>query len=117
MNLNKAFDQTLKDLGISAKWLSERSGVAPQTISDFRRGKKAIQTDSLGKLLDALPVEVQTHFFSLLLGGQLTPEKMVALMDADQLSSMLFAIAESLKNKNRRENTDEKSYRQLLTAS
>jgi DNA-binding Xre family transcriptional regulator len=115
MNLNKAFDQTLKDFGISAKWLSECSGVAPQIISDFRRGKKAIQTDSLEKLLDALPVEVQTHFFSVFLGGQIAPEKVVALMDTDQLSSMLFAIAESLKN--RRRNTDEKSDRQLVTTS
>ncbi|NEP02041.1 MAG: helix-turn-helix transcriptional regulator [Symploca sp. SIO2E9] len=96
MNFSQAFDSTLKNFGVSAKWLAERSGVAPQTISDFRRGKKSIQTDSLGKLLVALPVEAQVYFFNLLLGRCITPEQMVEFMDSDQLSSMLLAIAKVL---------------------
>lgn len=83
MNLNKAFDQTLKDFEITAKHLAEISGVAPQTISDFRRGKKAIQTDSLEKLLNVLPAEAQAHFFSLTVGGNLSSEKLLRLLGKD----------------------------------
>ena len=83
MNLNKAFDQTLKDFEITAKHLAEMSGVAPQTISDFRRGKKAIQTDSLEKLLSVLPAEAQAHFFSLALGGNISSEKLLRLLGKD----------------------------------
>ncbi len=83
MNLNKAFDQTLKDFGITAKWLSSKSGVAPQIISDFRREKKAIQTDNLEKLLQSLPIEAQAHFFSLSVTGNLTSEKILLLLGKD----------------------------------
>jgi transcriptional regulator with XRE-family HTH domain len=83
MNLNEAFDQTLKYFEISAKSLSEQSGVAPQTISDFRRGKKTIQTDSLEKLLKSLSIEAQAHFFSLSVGGKLTPEKIMLSVGKD----------------------------------
>ena len=83
MNLNKAFDRTLKDFGITAKWLSGKSGVAPQTISDFRRGKKAIHTDNLEKLLKFLPIEAQAHFFSLSIGGNLTSEKIMLSLGKD----------------------------------
>ena len=83
MNLNKAFDQTLKDFGIAAKWLSGKSGVAPQIISDFRRGKKAIQTDNLEKLLKFLPIEAQAHFFSLSVGDNLTSEKIMLSLGKD----------------------------------
>lgn len=83
MNLNKAFDQTLKEFRINARLLSKESGVATQIISDFRRGKKAIHTDNLEKLLRFLPAEAQAHFFSLCVAGKLTPEKILLSSDKD----------------------------------
>ena len=97
MKISKAFDCTLKDFSISAKWLSKQSGIAPQSISEFRREKKTIQTDSLEKLLDALPIEAKVHFFSLLLGSGVLVEKLVASMDYDEISDMMMAIANKLK--------------------
>lgn len=97
MDFNQAFDRTLKNFGISAKWLAEQSGVAAPTISDFRRGKKSIQTDSLGKLLGALPTEAKLNFFSLLLGQGIGAENLVAAMDNDELSAVVMAVAHKLK--------------------
>ena len=97
MNFNLAFDRTLKEFRISAKKLAEQSGVAPQTISDFRRGKKSIQTDSLGKLLGALPADAISYFFSALLGSSLEIEDSIAAMDNEKLSEIFFAVGRRLK--------------------
>lgn len=83
MNLNKAFDQTLKEFRINASLLSKESGVATQIISDFRRGKKAIHTDNLEKLLRFLPAEAQARFFSLCVSDKLTSEKILLSSDKD----------------------------------
>lgn len=83
MNLNKAFDQTLKKFRISAKSLSEESGVATQIISDFRRGKKAIHTDNLEKLLQFLPTEAQAYLFSLFVDGNLTSDEILLSSNRD----------------------------------
>ena len=97
MNFNLAFDRTLKEFRISAKKLAEQSGVAPQTISDFRRGKKSIQTDSLGKLLGALPADASAYFFSALLGSSLAPENFIAAMDNKELSGFVIAVGRRLQ--------------------
>ena len=104
MNFNQAFDSTLKNFGVSAKQLGEQSGVSPQSISEFRREKKSIQTDSLEKLLEFLPIDAKVYFFSLLLGEEVLIEHLIAKMDNDQMSDVMIAIANKLKT-NREENT------------
>ena len=63
VNFSEALDKALERYGISAKWLSEQSGVSQQMISQFRNGKQRIYSDSLKKLLTALPKEVKDYFF------------------------------------------------------
>lgn len=109
MKFNQAFDATLKHFKISGKFLSEQSGIATASISEFRRGRKAIQTDSLEKLLHALPPEAKIHFFSSLLGGEEILKLLVSGMDNDGLSKVMIAIANKLKDnrQNTSINTDE----------
>lgn len=71
MDWNTAFDLTLKEFGISAKKLSERSGISQQSISKFRKGHCPMTTDNLNTLLQELPVEAKQRFFSFLLGESL----------------------------------------------
>ena len=121
MNFNQAFNSTLKKFGVSAKQLAERSGVTPQSISEFRRGKKTIQTDSLEKLLEYLPIEARMYFFSLLLGEEISAEHLVAGMDDDQMSDVMMAIANKIKSnhqeKNHSKNTNRASINKSLLVS
>ena len=116
MDFNLAFDCTLKKFRISAKELAANSDVAPQTISDFRRGKKSINTDSLGKLLGALPGEAVSYFFSVLLGSSLAMEHFIAAMDYEELSGVMFAVARKLKSDrlNSRKNSDASDTREAV---
>ncbi|WP_414623821.1 helix-turn-helix domain-containing protein [Calothrix sp. CCY 0018] len=120
MNFNQAFDMTLKRFEISAKQLAKQSGVTPQSISEFRRGKKSIQTDSLERLLEFLPIEAKVYFFNLLLGEGVLIEHLIAKMDNFQMSDIVMAIANKLKT-NREEsdgnNTNEASIKKTIIMS
>jgi|UPI0002DCC957 transcriptional regulator with XRE-family HTH domain len=61
MNFSQALDRTLEKYGISAKWLSEQTGVSQQMISGFRRGQQRIYSDSLERLLAGLPSEAKNY--------------------------------------------------------
>lgn len=98
MNFNQAFDNTLKEFKINAKQLAQKSGIAPQSISEFRREKKNIQTDSLERLLEFLPIEARIYFFSLLLGEKISAELLIAGMHNDQLSDVMMAVANRMKS-------------------
>jgi hypothetical protein len=74
MKWNEAFNQTLKDYGISAKWLSQESGISEVFISQFRKGRKDATTGVLAQLLEPLPIEAKKRFFALLLGSLPQPE-------------------------------------------
>ena len=93
MNLSQAFDKTLKDLNISARWLSRKSGVGERMISSFRNSRQRIYSDTLDKLIDALPLNAKKHFFGLLLGNKISLEELVAEMDEAGLSALLLLIA------------------------
>jgi len=61
MNFSQALDITLDKFGISAKWLSEKTGVSQQMISGFRRGSQRIYSDSLEKILAGLPTDARNY--------------------------------------------------------
>lgn len=99
MNFSQALDSTLEKYGISAKWLSEQSGVSQQMISGFRNGKQRIYSDSLEKLLAALPGEVRAYFFGLLGAGNL--ESAVSEMSDGELADLLVLLARRLGSSSR----------------
>ena len=106
MNFNQDFDTTLKEFKINAKQLAEKSGIAPQSISEFRRGKKTIQTDSLEKLLESLPFEARIYFFGLLLSEKISAEHLVAGMNDDQMSDVMMAIANKIKSNSKKSHSN-----------
>ncbi|MBD2006477.1 MULTISPECIES: helix-turn-helix domain-containing protein [Cyanophyceae] len=91
VNFSEALDKALERYGISAKWLSEQSGVSQQMISQFRNGKQRIYSDSLEKLLAALPSEVKEYFFGLMSSGNL--EATIASMTDSEVSDLLILLA------------------------
>jgi hypothetical protein len=61
MNLSQALDETLDKYEISAKWLSDQTGVSTQMISGFRRGHQRIYSDSFERILAGLPAEARSY--------------------------------------------------------
>lgn len=59
-----AFDTTLKKFDIKGLYLAEEAGVSTGMVSNFRNDTNAITTDSLEKLLAALPDEAFAFWIS-----------------------------------------------------
>jgi DNA-binding Xre family transcriptional regulator len=101
MDWNTAFNKTLKQHGISAKWLADRSGLTEQTISKFRNGRP-MTTDNLNTLLLQLPYEARAYFFSLILGASLDTTKLppieqqIANLSIQSKKQLVMEIVESL---------------------
>ncbi len=101
MDFSKALDRTLKQFEITGKWLANESGVSQRMISSFRRGQQSIYTDSLEKILSALPDEAQKYFHELVLGQAIEARYPSALdliedMESTELAELLNAIADRL---------------------
>ena len=96
MKFYEALDKTLEQYGISAKWLSEQSGVSMQMISQFRRGKQRVYSDSLEAMIAALPLEVRCHFYSLMNGDRIAT---VSVMSESELADLMDEIAFVLRNR------------------
>ena len=101
MDWNSAFDITLKEFKVSAKWLSERTGISQQSISKFRQGHSPMTTDNLNALLAEIPFEARQRFFSLILGSSLSPvqiplEKQIENLPKESRKQLVMAIVESL---------------------
>jgi transcriptional regulator with XRE-family HTH domain len=96
MKFCEALDKTLEDYGISAKWLSEQSGVSMQMISQFRRGKQRVYSDSLEAMIIALPLEVRRHFYGLM-NGDCIPT--VSAMSESELADLMDEIAKVLRKR------------------
>ena len=93
MNLSEAFDKSLRKFKITAKWLSEKSGVSEKMISLFRNSRQRIYTDSLEKLINALPSEARLYFFSLLSGENSIIEDNESLSGKDKDWHSIFSDA------------------------
>jgi len=96
MKFSEALDKTLDAYGISAKWLSEQSGVSMQMISQFRRGKQRVYSDSLEAMIGALPSEVRNHFYSLMNGDRIAT---VSLLNEAELADLMDEIASVLRKR------------------
>ena len=96
MKFSEALDKTLEDYGISAKWLSEQSGVSMQMISQFRNGKQRVYSDSLEAMIAALPLEIQQHFYKLM-NGNCVPK--IADLNESELADLMDEVARVLRNR------------------
>ncbi|WP_445246390.1 hypothetical protein [Microcoleus sp. OTE_8_concoct_300] len=100
MKFYEALDRTLDAYEISAKWLSEQSGVSMQMISQFRRGKQRVYSDSLEAMIGALPLEVRRHYYSLMNGDSIS----VSAMSEMELADIMDKIAEVLRQRTNERN-------------
>lgn len=101
MNFSQALDLTLKDFGITARSIAEKSQVSEQMISRFRLGKQNIYTNNLEKIIQALPEKAQSHFYSLLLEQSVrdrcpSAKELTSKMNPIELAELLNAIAKQL---------------------
>ncbi|MEG4574658.1 hypothetical protein QUA56_18490 [Microcoleus sp. N3A4] len=96
MKFYEALDKTLEYYGITAKWLSEQSGVSQQMISQFRKGKQRVYSDSLEAMISSLPLEPQRYLFSLFLGDRVP---VFLGMDETELAEIMDDIAEIIRKK------------------
>ena len=98
MKFYEALDKTLEHYGISAKWLSEQSGVSMQMISQFRRGKQRVYSDSLEAMIAALPLEIRCHFYSLMNGNN-DRIPTVSSLSETELADLMDEIAKTLRKR------------------
>jgi transcriptional regulator with XRE-family HTH domain len=72
-----ALDQTLRVFELKASDLAERSGIDAQQISKYRNKRKDMNSLNLYKLIEAMPIEAQFYFQSIVLrvDGVNTPKQ------------------------------------------
>lgn len=86
----------LKSSRITAKEISQKSGITEANISKFRKGGD-ILLSSYQKLIDALPAELRKQYYLLILQGE-TPEKsdkLLGLEIADRLESSAYQLRQN----------------------
>lgn len=113
MKFNEALNRTLNDYGISAKWLSEQSGVSMAMISQFKNGKQRVYSDSLEAMIEALPAEMQRHFFGLVSGSNFGLREAIAQADNQQLEEAFRLVGERMF----RDSTDSLRNRERVKSS
>jgi hypothetical protein len=101
MDLHTPFHATLKEFKIDGQSLSKASGVREATISEFRHGRHAIKTDSLEKLLAAMPLEAQQFYFLNCFGLG---------MDEKSIPTMLLVIANKIRERSEPEIEESPDY-------
>ena len=102
MQIHQYFDQTLKQLNITGKKLSEVTGVSTTHISEFRNGKTNPSCEMLERMLngaDQLKPGAKRYFCQLLAGEEAQPlESTIETLDNTQLARLLLALADRLEN-------------------
>ncbi len=93
MKLDIAFDKSLKKFKLSAAWLSRQSSVSEKIISQFRNGHQRIYTETLEKLVEALPIEAKLYFFDLLAEDNIEAKLTESLRDKNIDWNLLIANA------------------------
>ena len=104
--LCEAFDATLKQFDIKGLHLAEKAGVSTGMISNFRNDTHSITTDSLEKLLAALPDEAFAFWVSQVthnrnletfIQSPIALNNLVQALDEPAAIELLCALAEKLR--------------------
>lgn len=103
INFCNALSETMEVYGISGVWLSQRSGLSNQTISNFKLGKASLKVDSLEKIIAVLPTEAQEYFFNKLYPIDRTLRSLILKADNNQKAEVLELISKSLLSGNTEE--------------
>ncbi|MEN8444086.1 MAG: helix-turn-helix transcriptional regulator [Cyanobacteria bacterium J06555_13] len=79
MDFSNAFDLTLKEFGLTGKAVAINAGLREATVSNFRNGSD-IRTDSLEKLIKALPPEAKQFLFLKVFVDDLNPPAIATML-------------------------------------
>lgn len=101
MDYRQVFDKTLREFQITAKSLSEASGVQERQISHFRNGKE-LMTETFFKVVEAMPTEAKKYFYTQLRGNSYsnTLESLIEDASDEEIESAMLAIARKWKSRN-----------------
>ena len=98
------FKQVKKSHGITGKAISQATGISQNHISEYIRGKRNVTDETLWRMIEAMDEMspgVKKQFGSLLIGVSSSPspnpQELVNNMDTQQLSDVVFAIADKLR--------------------
>ncbi len=114
------FKQTMDHYGIKGSELAEAMGCSRNNISEIRTGKTKPQIDRFWELIetmDKLAPGAKRYFSNLIDGNNTTfllkdrvdsldTAELVAAMDDEQLSKLMFAVAVRLGNKKNNQQID-----------
>lgn len=118
MKFSEALNRTLNGYGISAKWLSEQSGVSMQMISNFRNGKQRVYSNSLEAMIEALPVQARRYLYGLVSNDcpALNLELLIETASEEELKVAMFQIVHRVFPKSE-DNTDASSTKDRIKSS
>jgi transcriptional regulator with XRE-family HTH domain len=108
----EAFKKTKSYFGITGKQLHQHTGVSENHISEFLRGKRAVSSDVLDRLVEAMEElepgskqfysdEIKGKKSKVAIGANIDPSILVEDMNNEQLSKLMFAIAAKLGSKSK----------------
>ena len=107
MNFGLAFNETIKKYGLKGSTVAEAADVSASMVSRFRGGK-AINTDSLEKLLEVLEDEPLKYFLAHVanaaqmhntLQEPVALSELVSHLDDQEAAILLYALAEKIRGR------------------
>jgi DNA-binding Xre family transcriptional regulator len=63
MKFCELIDKTITEFRLSARELAQSAGMTEAALSEFRRGKRVIKSDTLENLIAALPDQARQYLF------------------------------------------------------
>ena len=105
MNFGLAFNETIKKYGLKGSAIAEAAEVSASMVSRFRSGK-AINTDSLEKLLAILEEEPLRYLLAQVanaaqmhntLQDSVALSELVSHLDDQETATLLYALAEKIR--------------------
>ncbi|MBW4591202.1 helix-turn-helix domain-containing protein [Aetokthonos hydrillicola Thurmond2011] len=98
VNFCKALSETMKTYGIKGTWVAEKAGLTNQTISNFLVGKTQIKSESLEKIISALPPDARDYFFQQLHPVNRDLKSLIFRATNDEKAEVLRIVAASLSS-------------------
>ena len=104
MKIREAFIKTQQYYGITAAGICDRSGISRSNLSEFRRGRRDMTTESFDRMLTAMDeiAPGARRFFAEELAGVkiFSPTKVAQDMNREETAEFLLAIADRLRDIN-----------------
>ena len=117
LNHRQAFVKTRKYFGIKGNKLHQISGVSENHISEFTRGKRDVSSKVLDQLIEGmeqLKPGAKRYYCNCLFGKNidspepiLSPEQFVSVLDTEELSKLMFAVAARLGEQAKKKNSSQ----------